>query len=602
MAKPIIPVFYSCDEKFLKYCMVSLYSLLKNAKEDCTYLIYILHTDISPEVQDEFYDRLDSIGLSVSYDVCFEDVTENLNLIEHEFPLRDYYSKTTYYRLLISDMHPEHDKVIYIDADTIVQGDISALYDEDISDYYLGACHEQVMVKIREFGDYVEQCLGISRHNFFNAGVLLINCAEFRSRQILHRFLEELHAYDFVVTQDEDYLNLITKDHVKFLNQRWNTELFQEPDYPVEEAKILHYVMFSKPWHYKDCLCGDIYLSYAKETPVFPDIEASLREYSEEARSRDNEAAERLLKTAIRETFREDNYLKRLNRDKRAKDRVEIVKKIEEFERDGRFFEDVEDDPPTKPLLPDDIDYLHKTLAQKIKTKVAFAQAHKVVDKLIKNKQLIIKDMKGIENFQNLDSGAVITCNHFNAFDSFIIQLVYEAAKQKKRTFYRVIREGNYTSFPGFYGFLMRNCNTLPLSSDIRTMRKFFEATNTVLKNGHFVLVYPEQSMWWNYRKPKPLKNGAFIFSAKSGVPVLPCFITMRDTENIGEDGFPIQEYTVHISKPIYPDPSLPYKKQSEQLLKENYRVWKEIYEREYQMPLSYTTEDMPESVTRGLL
>jgi len=108
--------------------------------------------------------------------------------------------------------------------------------------------------------------------------------------------------------------------------------------------------------------------------------------------------------------------------------------------------------------------------------------------------------------------------------------------------------------------------------------------------------------MWWNYRKPKPLKNGAFIFSAKSGVPVLPCFITMRDTENIGEDGFPIQEYTVHISKPIYPDPSLPYKKQSEQLLKENYRVWKEIYEREYQMPLSYTTEDMPESVTRGLL
>ncbi len=95
MAKPIIPVFYSCDEKFLKYCMVSLYSLLKNAKEDCTYLIYILHTDISPEKQDEFIDRLENIGLSVSYDVCFEDVTENLNLIEHEFPLRDYYSKTT---------------------------------------------------------------------------------------------------------------------------------------------------------------------------------------------------------------------------------------------------------------------------------------------------------------------------------------------------------------------------------------------------------------------------------------------------------------------------------------------------------------------------
>ncbi len=595
MADFVIPVFYSCDESFLKYCMVSMSSLLKNASSGCVYRIYVLNTDISDEAQKTFCEQIDSMKLSSKYEICFEDVSENLNLIEHEFPLRDYYSKTTYYRLLIADMHPEYDKVIYIDSDTIVQGDISELFKENIDDHYLGACHEQVMVQIDEYGEYVEKCLGISRHNFFNAGILLINCKEFRDKQLLHRFLEELHAYDFVVTQDEDYLNLITKDHVKFLDQRWNTEIFNEISYPIEEAKIIHYIMFCKPWHYADCPHADIYMSYAKATPVFPEIEAELNAYTDEDRARDKKGGENLRKLAIRETNREDNYLKRLNRDKRAKDRVEIVKKIEEFERDGRFFEDVEDDPPTKPLLPDDIDYLHKTLIEKIKTKVAFAQAHKVVDKLIKNKQLIIKDMKGIEHFQNLSSGAVITCNHFNAFDSFIIQLVYEAAKQKKRTFYRVIREGNYTSFPGFYGFLMRNCNTLPLSSDIRTMRKFFEATNTVLKNGHFVLVYPEQSMWWNYRKPKPLKNGAFIFSAKNDVPVLPCFITMRDTENVGEDGFPIQEYTVHISEPIYPDKSLPYKKQTDKLRKENYRVWKEIYEREYQMPLEYTTIDMPD-------
>ena len=595
MADFVIPVFYSCDESFLKYCMVSMSSLLKNVSSECFCRIYVLNTDISDEAQKTFCEQIDSMKLSSKYEICFEDVSENLNLIEHEFPLRDYYSKTTYYRLLIADMHPEYDKVIYIDSDTIVQGDISELYNENIDDHYLGACHEQVMVQIDEYGEYVEKCLGISRHNFFNAGILLINCKEFRDKQLLHRFLEELHAYDFVVTQDEDYLNLITKDHVKFLDQRWNTEIFNEISYPIEEAKIIHYIMFCKPWHYADCPHADIYMSYAKATPVFPEIEAELNAYTDEDRARDKKGGENLRKLAIRETNREDNYLKRLNRDKRAKDRVEIVKKIEEFERDGRFFEDVEDDPPTKPLLPDDIDYLHKTLIEKIKTKVAFAQAHKVVDKLIKNKQLIIKDMKGIEHFQNLSSGAVITCTHFNEFDSFIIQLVYEAAKQKKRTFYRVIREGNYTSFPGFYGFLMRNCNTLPLSSDIRTMRKFFEATNTVLKNGHFVLVYPEQSMWWNYRKPKPLKNGAFIFSAKNDVPVLPCFITMRDTENVGEDGFPIQEYTVHISEPIYPDKSLPYKKQTDKLRKENYRVWKEIYEREYQMPLEYTTIDMPD-------
>ena len=595
MAKPVIPIFYSCDENFLQYCLVSMASLLKNASPDYVYCIYILNTDIPEEAQKKFQDDLGSMQFSAEYKVQFEDVTDNLNLIEHEFPLRDYYSKTTYFRLLIADMHPELDKAVYIDADTIVQGNISAFYNVEIGEYYLAACHEQVMVQIKEYGEYVEQCLGVSRHNYFNAGVLLLNCQVFRTKQILHRFLEELHTYDFVVTQDEDYLNLICKDHVLFLDQRWNTEIFGEIPYPIEEAHILHYIMFNKPWHYRDCPYGNIYLRYAKETPIFGKIEEELANYPDENKARDKQGEENLRKVAIRETNREDNYLKRLNRDKRAKDRVEIVRKIEEFERDGRFFEDVEDDPPTKPLLPDDIDYLKKSLAQKIRTKVAFSQAHKVVDKLIKNGQLIIKDMKGIEHFQNLTSGAVITCNHFNAFDSFIIQLVYEAANQKKRTFYRVIREGNYTSFPGFYGFLMRNCNTLPLSSDIRTMRKFFEATNTVLKDGHFVLVYPEQSMWWNYRKPKPLKNGAFIFSAKNDVPVLPCFITMRDTENIGEDGFPIQEYTVHISEPIYPDKSLPYRKQVDKLRSDNYEVWKEIYERVYQMPLEYTTIDMPD-------
>ena len=195
---------------------------------------------------------------------------------------------------------------------------------------------------------------------------------------------------------------------------------------------------------------------------------------------------------------------------------------------------------------------------------------------------------RGIENFRNLNSGALITCNHFNAFDSFAIQLAYEAADQPKRTFYRVIREGNYTNFPGFYGFLMRHCNTLPLSSNLETMKKFFDATITLLKDGNFVLVYPEQSMWWNYRKPKPLKRGAYVFACKADVPVLPCFITMKDSEQLDDTGFPIQEYTIHIPEPIYPDHSLSYRDRIEDLMQRNSDIWREIYEREYQTKLQY--------------
>ena len=277
-----------------------------------------------------------------------------------------------------------------------------------------------------------------------------------------------------------------------------------------------------------------------------------------------------------------------LNQKKRAADRVAIVKKIREYELAKRFDEDVEDDPPSKVLNPEDIDYFRRNPIKKLLTKIAFGLARKKVNSLIKEKKLIIKEMRGIEHFRNLNSGAVITCNHFNAFDSFAIQLVYDAANKPKRTFYRIIREGNYTSFPGFYGFIMRNCNTLPLSSNYETMKKFMKSTNKLLQKGHFVLVYPEQSMWWNYRKPKPLKNGAYSFAAKNNVPVLPCFITMRDSDIMDDDGFFVQEYTVHISEPLYPDPSLPYKANVEKLRQQNYKLWKDIYEKEYQMPLIY--------------
>ncbi|MBQ1820479.1 MAG: 1-acyl-sn-glycerol-3-phosphate acyltransferase [Clostridia bacterium] len=590
MHKPIIPIFYACDRRFLKYCVVSLHSLMQNASDAFRYRVYILHTDIDETAQAEM-----RIRTKPNFELIFEDVSEYLHSIAHKLPLRDYYSKTTYFRLFIADMHPEYDKAIYIDADTIVQGDMSELFATDLGDNYLGACHEQAMVQVEEYGEYVEKCVGVSRYNFFNAGLLLINCEAFRSHLLLYRFINELHVYDFVVTQDEDYLNLVCKDRVLFLDQRWNTETFGEITYPLAEAHVLHYIMFNKPWHYPDCPGADIFFRYAKETPVYETLLRELEAYSPEDRQRDMRGYENLLALAKRETNNPDNYLNKLNREKRSRDRVEIVKKIEEYERAGRFSEDVEADPPSKPLLPDDIDYLRRSRLERLKTKLAFATAHKLVARLMEDKKMIIKEMRGLENFKNLQSGAVITCNHFNAFDSFAIQLVYEAAEQPDRTFFRVIREGNYTSFPGFYGFLMRHCNTLPLSSDIRTMKKFIEATNTLLKEGHFVLIYPEQSMWWNYRKPKPLKDGAFTFAARNGVPVLPCFITMKDTDIIGEGGFYVQEYTVHVSEPIYPDPALSYRKNVEMMKAKNYAIWKEIYEREYQMPLVYTTKPAAE-------
>ena len=156
---------------------------------------------------------------------------------------------------------------------------------------------------------------------------------------------------------------------------------------------------------------------------------------------------------------------------------------------------------------------------------------------------------------------------------------------------YRIIREGNYTAFPGFYGMLMRNCDTLPLSSDPATMKLFLKATRSALDEKNCLLIYAEQSLWWNYRKPKPLKIGAFEIAVRRGVPVVPCFITFLDTDRIGEDGFPILSYTPHVGAPIYPDPSLSRRDAAEKMRLENEAFCKATYERVYGIPLVYTTE-----------
>lgn len=586
----VIPVFYACDDNFVKYTVVSLQSMKEHASRDQKYCIHVLHTNISKEMQDVMYAMQDE-----QFQIRFDDVTDYLKSISDKLPLRDYYSKTTYFRLFIAEMFPEYEKAIYIDSDTVVLGDIADLYAYDLGDNYVGAAREQAMVQTDVYGIYVEKVLGIDRNAYFNAGLLVINCEQFRKQRVLDQFIELLHVYNFVVTQDEDYLNLICKGQVFWLPQQWNTEVFGNIDYPEESICVLHYIMVSKPWHYKDCRMGAYFWEYAKKTVCYEEILEVLENYTDEQRAEDAASADRLMVTAQNEIDNENNYLNLLNRGQlKAKDRLEVLEKIAQLEREGRFDEDVEEDPPTKELMPDDIDYLRRKISSKIKTKLTYKVARSFLNNIIANKQLIIKDIKGIENMNALKSGAVITCNHFNAFDSFAIQVAYEQSTQRKRKLYRVIREGNYTNFPGFYGMLMRNCYTFPLSSNKDTMRKFMHSMDAALKHGDFMVVYPEQSMWWNYRKPKPLKKGAYTFATKNDVPVLPCFITMEDSDILGEDGFYVQEYTIHIAQAIYPDPQKSRAANIQMMKDKNFEVWKEIYETTYGEALVYDTDDIP--------
>ena len=276
----------------------------------------------------------------------------------------------------------------------------------------------------------------------------------------------------------------------------------------------------------------------------------------------------------------------------KSQDRLAILDEIAKLEKEGRFDVDPEKDPPTIVLTPDNVDYLKVKSTSRIIRSVAIKVGEKFLDEILRDNKLIIKEVNGIENLEKVQTGAMLTCNHFNPFDSFTVEKVFRMAeKNKDKRLYKVIREGNYTNFPGFYGFLFRNCDTLPLSSNKRTMVNFMKAVDTILQRGDFILIYPEQSLWWNYKKPKPLKDGAYKMATRNNVPVIPIFITMRDSDIIGEDGFPVQEYIVNIKEPIYPDEKLSEKENTEIMKEKNYQVWKKVYEDFYKIPLKYTCE-----------
>ena len=271
----------------------------------------------------------------------------------------------------------------------------------------------------------------------------------------------------------------------------------------------------------------------------------------------------------------------------KSQHKAELLRRIAELEKQELWHLDVEDDPETYPLMPDQVDYLNEKQSSQIKNMIANRAGSRFFDKMIKNRQLIIKEVRGIENFTAVEGGRLVTCNHFSVCDNYAVWVALRDHLDGKML-YKVIREGNYTNPPKPFGLFMRHCNTLPLSSQMATMKKFLRAVRTLLGRGEAILIYPEQSMWWNYRKPKPLQDGVFSLAVQNKAPVVPIFITMEDSDVPDGDGFFVQAYTVHILPAIYPDATLSSSAAKEKMKQENYEAWVKVYEDFYQKPLVY--------------
>lgn len=267
-------------------------------------------------------------------------------------------------------------------------------------------------------------------------------------------------------------------------------------------------------------------------------------------------------------------------------ERLKVIENIESAVQAGDLFRKTELFDPV--ITADDIkrviepfDTARRKPINKLRAKIARLIAESETKK--RNEGTVIV---GLENALSVEGGALITQNHFSIMDNTIARLLAMQCNRRKR-FDVIIQETN-VFMTGFFGFLMKNCYTLPVSRSASYMAKNLKPTlKSKLDGGHFVLIYPEQELWFNYKKPRDAREGAYHYAAEFMKPIIPTFVTMENTDVIEDNGFYKQRYTLHVMPPIYPDPSLTVRENRDEMRKKDLELKRKCYEDNYGIPLT---------------
>lgn len=289
-----IPIFFAVDDGYCPFLAVAIQSMIDNSSEENVYCIKVLNTDISAENKRKIakYER-ENVSIE------FVDLNYYMQKVKDKLYTRDYYSKTTYFRLFIPNLYPQYDKVLYLDSDIVILDDIAKLYNTDIGDNLVAAAPDDVIQFNKVFQTYAEKVVGVADYRrYFNAGILLMNLHEMRKFKFQEKFVYSLERIRFAVAQDQDYLNRLCKGRVKLLDRVWNRMPIEDPKIKPEDVKLVHYNLAFKPWHFEDILYKEFFWLYAQETEYFEVIQDIRENYTEEQRFEDKQSHAKLVKLA----------------------------------------------------------------------------------------------------------------------------------------------------------------------------------------------------------------------------------------------------------------------------------------------------------------
>lgn len=250
-------ILLSTDNNYVMPTGVLMHSIGMHNDEGIKY--YVL---INPLFTEENKLKLQNVAKeynsSISFFVIDDEVTKDLPFGRADMP--KHVSIATYYRLFIEKVLPaDVHKVLYLDGDMIVRKSLKSLWHTDINDNALGGVHD-----MDEKNNTIRLPF-LNKSGYFNAGMLLINLDYWRVHNCYDDFMRFVHENgDIIVMHDQDVLNCVLKDKVKWLPLTYNFQngfilspqnrrddgMYQEEINGCKyDPAIIHYTVHHKPWH-----------------------------------------------------------------------------------------------------------------------------------------------------------------------------------------------------------------------------------------------------------------------------------------------------------------------------------------------------------------
>lgn len=269
--------------------------------------------------------------------------------------------------------------------------------------------------------------------------------------------------------------------------------------------------------------------------------------------------------------------------------RIKVIENIKNNAESGNFYAKAELNDPV--LTANEAKQITDRYSKNIKT-FAFKAKTFFTRKIVNIATVVINrdtEIIGAEKLPENLKGVIITSNHFGPLENTVIRHLVKKHGNGK---IKIISQVSNFAMKGIIGFLMNYADTVPISEEPRYLaRDFINLLKDYLAKGNSVLIYPEQEMWFNYRKPRPPKRGAYLFAAKLNVPIVSCFVEIIDTERKDTDEFFKVKYRLHILDVIYPDTTKTTREISEEMAEKDYILKKSAYEKIYNKKLDYTFE-----------